>query len=88
MESGIQIECPSCSGYGCEHCKDGQVEIGCPRQETSGMVSLCEAIDLFHEGLPPVAGGSLDQSASFVEAARALKRQEERIEIERKCRNQ
>jgi hypothetical protein len=38
--------------------------------------------DLFNEGLPPVAGGSLDQSASFVDAVRILKYEENRIKAE------
>mgnify|MGYP007100053344 CR=1 FL=1 len=73
------IDCPSCDGYGCEHCSDGRIEIGCPRKETNGMRTLCEAIDLFHSGLAPVAGGSLDQSITFIEAARELKQNEEAI---------
>jgi hypothetical protein len=38
------------------------------------------AIDYFHEGMPPIAGGLLDQSASFVEAARILKNEDIRIQ--------
>jgi len=37
------------------------------------MFETSELIDLFHKGLPPVAGGSLDQSAQFLNAARLLK---------------
>lgn len=51
------------------------------------MGPLCETIDLYHSGLPPVAGGSLDQAASFVAAARFLKTTEQKIEAEQKCRN-
>lgn len=44
---------------------------------------MLEMIDLFHEGLPPVAGGSLDQAASFLDAARYLANVEKRIENQR-----
>jgi len=53
----------------------------------SGMRSTIEAINLFHEGLPPVGGGSLDQSATFLEAARFYKAASQRIESDIKWRN-
>lgn len=33
-------------------------------------------IDLFEKGLPPIAGGTLDQSVWFIEAARILSNEE------------
>jgi len=33
-------------------------------------------IELFKKGLPPVAGGSLDQAAWFIEAAATLERED------------
>ena len=35
-------------------------------------------IELFKKGLPPVAGGSLDQSVWFIEAASTLEREDEK----------
>lgn len=50
------------------------------------MQTLCNAIDLFEKGMPPIAGGSLDQSATFVEAAAELNRAENAIKAEWKWR--
>ena len=46
--------------------------------------SVSRLVDLFDEGLPPVAGGALDQSASFIEASRRFKIEEQRAKAERK----
>jgi len=48
------------------------------------MGQFIELVDLFDEGLPPVAGGALDQAASFLEAARRFKTEEQRAKAERK----
>lgn len=37
------------------------------------MIDVASLIELFENGLPPVAGGSLDQTAWFLDAARELK---------------
>ena len=37
------------------------------------MIEVSNLVDLFESGLPPVAGGSLDQTAWFLEAVRELK---------------
>lgn len=76
----ISIECPLCYGKGCEQCEDGMVEItGCPNAYCSTVVRTIDLIDLFSKGLPPVAGGMLDQAVSFIEAARFLDNEERRI---------
>lgn len=73
----ILIECPDCSGTGCGKCDDGQVGIeGCPNRFCSSVVRATDLIDLFGKGLPPVAGGVLDQAVSFIEAARFLQNDE------------
>ena len=77
MAEPILIECPTCSGLGCESCSDGDFSIdGCPNSFCSEMVPAIEMIELFAQGLPPVSGGSLDQSAWFVAAARQFKSEE------------
>jgi NADPH-dependent 7-cyano-7-deazaguanine reductase QueF-like protein len=67
------MECPSCGGLGCEFCrKKGTVEITqCPLKiVTSDIWLAIELAELYEKGLPPVAGGSLEQSKMFVESAR------------------
>lgn len=66
----------------CPECDDGHLTItDCPQapahisQEMHRTASLA---DLYAKGLPPVAGGALEQSAWFVEAARWLWREQER----------
>jgi len=79
----IEIECPLCNGNGCDECNDGSwVLDGCPNQYCSELVQFVSMADLFAEGLPPIAGGSLDQAASFVDAVRTLKSEEQRIKAE------
>jgi hypothetical protein len=52
---------------------------GCPLRivpaETFGILDLAE---LMKEGLPPVAGGVLDQAKTFLDAARLVWAEEER----------
>lgn len=55
---------------------------GCPNQYCRSVVPAANLIDLFNKGLPPVAGGVLDQSASFLEAVRYLGAEENKIEVE------
>lgn len=43
------------------------------------MGQVVELCDLFEEGLPPVAGGALDQVVWFIDAARRLKIEETTI---------
>lgn len=81
----IEIECVACNGTGCDECAEGVYRVeGCPNQYCSGLTQFVELVDLFDEGLPPVAGGALDQSASFIEASRRFKSEEQRAKAERK----
>lgn len=68
------VECPLCAGCGCDECRDGQIEVTqCPQLEiTADVMQAVELAELMRHGLPPVAGGSLDQAAVFVEAARMI----------------
>lgn len=66
------MDCVVCSGNGCEECKDsGIIEItDCPLVLIPKDVwESIEFADLYEKGLPPIAGGSLDQTKSFVLAA-------------------
>ncbi len=67
----IEIPCTECEGRGCDHCDRGSYVLDdCPKA-TVGMdiVNLVRCADLTEKGLPPIAGGSLDQSHWFMEAA-------------------
>jgi len=39
---------------------------------TPDIIDLIELSDLYSKGLPPVAGGALDQTKSFIDAFRLL----------------
>lgn len=76
----IEIECPSCNGSGCDHCNQGAIKItGCPNDYCRKIADATHLIDLYERGLPPVAGGALDQAAWFIEAARRLKSDESQL---------
>jgi len=67
------MECPQCDGFGCDECNQGQIRIdGCPQQYCKEIVQSIGLIDLFNKGLPPIAGGTLDQSVWFLEAVNVL----------------
>ncbi len=46
------------------------------------MAPAIELMDLYAKGLPPVAGGTLDQAAWFIRAARYSEHQENLIKAE------
>ena len=48
-------------------------------QSRIDVVGLC---DLYERGLPPIAGGALDQAAWFLEAANRLKHEEQTLKAE------
>jgi hypothetical protein len=51
------------------------------------MVTLIDLCDLFGKGMPPIAGGTLDQSASFVNAVQFFDNEERKVRNERSSRN-
>lgn len=68
----MTIACTRCDENGCEDCGQlGYVELpGCPKKYAGKeMADLVMYAELMQKGLPPVTGGVLDQSASFIEAA-------------------
>lgn len=75
------MDCPACEGGGCPVCRgSGWIEVtACPL--TVLPPEVWEVLDLaetFRRGLPPVAGGVLDQSAWFVAAARFVWAEQDR----------
>jgi len=55
---------------------------GCPNQFCRPISQSLQLIDLFEKGLPPVGGGTLDQSVWFLEAATVLRNEEATIKAE------
>ena len=87
-EDRAEIQCPSCNGLGCKECDDGYFEIdGCPNTYCSGTIDAIDLFDLFEKGLPPVTGGVLDQSASFISGSQYFGNEERRVRNERVSRN-
>jgi hypothetical protein len=57
---------------------------GCPSEYCNSIASVVPLVDLFGKGMPPIAGGVLDQSAWFIEASRIFNREEAMIRAELK----
>ncbi len=73
------MDCPVCGGAGCDECEgEGRWELtGCPLEFVGEDVwELLDFAELYKKGCPPVAGGSLDQTHWFNEAARFVWREE------------
>jgi len=76
-----ETECPSCSGRGCDDCGGGgSLRLtGCPRRTIPRAAwEMLDAAELYEKGLPPEHGGTLDQAADFVRAARFVWNEEAR----------
>lgn len=59
--------CPACKGSGKERITQCPMEL--VSREAWDVIELAE---LYEKGLPPVAGGAMDQAAAFVEACRLI----------------
>jgi len=67
------MDCVNCGGKGCDECEyTGKLSITkCPLEFiTSDVFEIIALAGLFEKGLPPIAGGVLDQAKIFVDAAR------------------
>lgn len=76
------MQCLGCDGNGCDECgTSGYTTItGCPQRElTSDIFDLIEMSELYGKGLPPIAGGALDQTKSFIDAFRQLTRDQQTL---------
>lgn len=70
--SPIELECIDCGGSGCDKCEgSGRIRItDCPlKLITEDVWEVIALAELFEKGLPPIAGGVLDQAKIFVDAA-------------------
>ena len=68
----IEGECNSCDGFDCSECEHtGRTKITCCPLDyiSSDVWEVIKFAGLYEKGLPPVAGGALDQAANFIEAA-------------------
>lgn len=66
------MTCPGCDGSGCSDCKDtGSLDIvACPLSLIDvDTWDLLEYAALWEKGLPPIAGGALDQTIWFMRAS-------------------
>lgn len=70
------LDCPNCGGSakGCDHCEYGRIRITrCPLLEvTDDVWDVMDMADFYEKGLPPVSGGTLDQSYSFIQACKFI----------------
>lgn len=79
----IEIECPLCDGDGCDECEEGYLKIpDCPNRFCKELIPAVNMIELFEKGLPPIAGGVLDQSAWFIECVRTFQSEEASVKAD------
>lgn len=65
----IWIECPSCGKHGCSECQGkGRIKIDGPIHVPSWCWAVITVAERYRKGVPPVAGGSLDQTNWINEA--------------------
>ena len=84
------LGCPACGGAGCEMCNEtGEIPLqGCPMDYVTGDIAMVmELADFYEKGLPPVAGGVLDQAANFVMACRYIWQLRAMYKAEKKAKN-
>jgi len=75
VQAPLELQCAGCQGQGCDECDNTGFLIltTCPQRElTTNVIELTELSELYSQGLPPVAGGALDQTKSFLDAHRQL----------------
>lgn len=78
------MECFICGDRGCKYCNDtGEILIvGCPLKVIPAEIwDIIELAELYEKGLPPIAGGSLDQMRAFVAAFRIVTQEKARHKI-------
>jgi len=68
-------DCPVCGGRGCGDCKQtGRFEVtACPMLWIEPAIwELIDMAEFWEKGMPPVAGGVMDQTAYFVAFAQRV----------------
>lgn len=62
----VSVACPVCDGSGCDACDGGDFEPGCPYEFLRGYYSVIEMAGMTTDGMLPVSGGVMNQSAWFM----------------------
>lgn len=55
---------------------------GCPTEFAASVFNTVRVIEFFQKGMPPIQGGVLDQSASFLRAVSFFDRDEQELKHE------
>jgi hypothetical protein len=79
------IECTECGEQGCDVCSgQGRIVIDCCPQKLidSQTAELLTFAKLYDKGLPPVQGGALDQTKSFISACQFVWSEQARLKNE------
>tara|TARA_R100000951_G_scaffold50649_1_gene42725 strand:+ start:217 stop:471 length:255 start_codon:yes stop_codon:yes gene_type:complete len=77
----LQLECPACWGQGCSRCAGGYWHLEeCPNKYVRDVLPEIEVIDWMLRGMPPVAGGSLDQTPWILKATKYFEHMLKRAE--------
>jgi hypothetical protein len=79
------MECPACGGEGCEECDHtGSWSVkGCPREFVQPIVMAANLSTHASKGMLPVQGGTLDQSAWFMDFWQRLESDTAKIDRDR-----
>jgi hypothetical protein len=82
----VLIECPLCSGEGCDQCNDGMFELTqCATQYIDHhLVTAINLAAYADKGLLPTSGGMLDQSAWFFSVWLAIDNDTKKIEADQR----
>lgn len=81
----VEIECPSCGGYGCEHCDEGFFKLTqCAKQFVDdALIEAVNACSFADKGFLPATGAMLDQANWFCELWVAVGNEQIAIDNER-----
>lgn len=83
-ESFARVECPECSGLGCEHCEEGTWRLTeCGRKFVGNLARAINLTSYAEKGILPETGGLLVQSNWFLELWTAVNNEQAAIEQER-----
>lgn len=66
------MRCVTCDGAGCDECGNkGTITITCCPLEliTNDVWQIIQLVEFYEKGLPPIAGGTLQQAKAFNDAA-------------------
>ena len=75
----LEFECPACGGKGCRECgNEGRFALTtCPLEYVDAEIwEMMDYAELYEKGLPPIAGGALDQAKVFIEACHFVWREQ------------